>query len=150
MNPDRKPPYSEDLRCRMIWQRVTLDYHVKAVVSNLGVDPSIVSRQVFTVYTFSRHRWGEFQIFAHAWTRSITLNFVCKIPWISCTTSDGWIIHATNLRALSFNFARSSCSNMLLGNTVQAQMRSILDYVQLLCNMHAVSWPLNSWLLSRA
>ena len=50
INPDRTSPYSEDLRWRMIWQRVALGYNVKAVASNLGVDPSTVSRTVRCFY----------------------------------------------------------------------------------------------------
>ena len=45
--------YSEDLQCRMIQQRISLGYNVKTVASNLGLDPSTVSRQVFTVYIHS-------------------------------------------------------------------------------------------------
>ena len=50
INPDRTSPYSEDLRWHMIWQRVALGYNVKAVASNLGVDPSTVSRTVRCFY----------------------------------------------------------------------------------------------------
>ena len=52
INPDRKYPYSEDLQCCLIRQRVALGYNVKAVTSNLGVHPSTVSRQIFTVYMY--------------------------------------------------------------------------------------------------
>ena len=46
INPDRTSPYSEELRWRIVWQRVALGYGVKAVASNLGVDPSTISRIV--------------------------------------------------------------------------------------------------------
>ena len=38
--PDRTSPYSEDLRWRMIWQRLDLGHNIKTVPSNLRVDPS--------------------------------------------------------------------------------------------------------------
>ena len=38
--------YSEDLRWRMVWQREALGLNLKTVASNLGVDPSTVSRVV--------------------------------------------------------------------------------------------------------
>ena len=37
---------SEDLRWRMVWQREALGLNLKTVASNLGVDPSTVSRVV--------------------------------------------------------------------------------------------------------
>ena len=51
INPDRTSPYSEDLRWRIIWQRVALGHNNKTVASNLGVDPSTVSRAVSCFYT---------------------------------------------------------------------------------------------------
>ena len=42
----RTSPYSEDLRWRMIWQREVKGLQVTKVATNLGVDPSTVSRIV--------------------------------------------------------------------------------------------------------
>ena len=44
--PRRTSPYSEDLRWRMVWQREVKGLQVTKVATNLGVDPSTVSRIV--------------------------------------------------------------------------------------------------------
>ena len=49
--PRRCSTYSDDLRWRMVYQRLALDFSCKRVATNLGVDPSTVSR---TVQLFKR------------------------------------------------------------------------------------------------
>ena len=44
--PERRSPYSQDLRWRIVWQRVGLNMKVEAIANNLGVDASTVSRIV--------------------------------------------------------------------------------------------------------
>ena len=46
INPRRTSAYSEDLRWRMVWQKEGLGLSNNDIASNLGVDPSTVSRVV--------------------------------------------------------------------------------------------------------
>ena len=46
INPTRTSAYSEDLRWRMVWQKEGLGLSNNDIASNLGVDPSTVSRVV--------------------------------------------------------------------------------------------------------
>ena len=50
INPWRTAPYSEDLRWRVVWQRVGLKLGVKSVARNLGINSSTVVRivKIFT------------------------------------------------------------------------------------------------------
>ena len=50
INPGRTSPYSDDLRWRMVWQRVALGISIRAVANNLHVDLSTVRRIVNNFY----------------------------------------------------------------------------------------------------
>ena len=51
INPAKTAPYSEDIRWRIIWQKEALKMNLVTVASNLGVDPSTVSRIVKLFHT---------------------------------------------------------------------------------------------------